>query len=373
MTDDWNYQENVLTKYQRINGNDVTIIASTWSWNINGRMDCGKPSNYINNDGVKVIRIPIKYGSINYKFRKFTGLYSAIENEKPDVLFVHDCQFVDIRTITKYAKKSKVTIYVDNHADFSNSARNWVSKNILHKIIWKHYAKMIEPYVKKFYGVLPSRVDFLKNVYKLNPEKCELLVMGADDDLVEKAANPEMKRHIREEYSIKPDDFLIVTGGKIDQAKKQTILLMKAVQNISFPNIKLIVFGSVIDELKEELLSLSDGDKIQYIGWVKADETYPLFAAADLLCFPGRHSVFWEQAVGQGIPLLVDDWPGTHHIDLGGNVDFILSNTQEEIENRIKEIVLNKDYYLHMKIIAHENGEKEFSYRNIARNSIQDN
>ena len=44
---------------------------------------------------------------------------------------------------------------------------------------------MINPYVNKFYGVLPARVDFLINEYKLPKNKVELLVMGADDDCIE--------------------------------------------------------------------------------------------------------------------------------------------------------------------------------------------
>lgn len=54
--------------------------------------------------------------------------------------------------------------------------------------------KKIEPYVKKFYGVLPARVDFLIDVYNLPKEKCELLVMGADDDLVKKNEKPEIRK-----------------------------------------------------------------------------------------------------------------------------------------------------------------------------------
>ena len=34
-------------------------------------------------------------------------------------------------------KNPNVKIFVDNHADFSNSATNWLSLEILHKKIWK--------------------------------------------------------------------------------------------------------------------------------------------------------------------------------------------------------------------------------------------
>ena len=159
-------------------------------------------------------------------------------------------------------------------------------KNILYKIIWRYCAHLIEPYTTKFYGVLPARVDFLKNVYKLPEEKVELLVMGADDEKVAEARGESVRRQIRERYGIKPDDFLIMTGGKIDNAKRQTLLLMKAVKQIERADVKLIVFGSVIDELKEEINRLVDGTKIQYIGWVESEGSYKYFAASDLVVFP---------------------------------------------------------------------------------------
>jgi 1,2-diacylglycerol 3-alpha-glucosyltransferase len=122
----------------------------------------------------------------------------VISSLNPDIIFTHGCQFLDIKHIARYAKlHPKVKVYVDNHSDFSNSARNFLSKNILHKIIWRYCANLIEPYTTKFYGVLPARVDFLKNIYKIPRDKVELLVMGADDEKVEEASKPNVRLQIR--------------------------------------------------------------------------------------------------------------------------------------------------------------------------------
>ena len=171
-------------------------------------------------------------------------------------------------------------------------------------------------------------------------------------------------------YGIADDDFLVMTGGKIDKWKTQTLLLMNAVQNIDRKNLKLVVFGSVTQELEEKVKKLADGQKVQYIGWVQAKDSYDYFAAADLVVFPGRHSVFWEQVTGQGIPMLVKDWPGTHHVDLGGNVAFLKNDCVEEIQEKIEELLDNPDEYKKMKKVAMEKGMKVFSYRNIAERAL---
>lgn len=217
---------------------------------------------------------------------------------------------------------------------------------------------------------MPARVDFLVDIYGLPKEKCELLVMGADDELVEKSSHPEVKKQIRNKYNIDKDEFLIVTGGKIDLAKAETLELMKAVHNSTDYKVKLLVFGFVVNELKKEFDSLCDGDKVQYVGWIKAEKSYDYFASADLVVFPGRHSVFWEQVVAQGIPMVCKYWEGTTHIDIGGNVKFITESNADEIYNVIKNFIEYKEKYTYMKVSAKSSDGKVFLYSSIAEKSI---
>ena len=371
MTDGFNYQENVITKYHKKVGNDVTIIASQWIWNSDGKLKRTYKTDYINEDGVKMVRLSIKHGTVNSRLKTYPDLYGAVEKERPDILFIHDCQFLDIRKLALYAKRHpNVKVYVDNHVDYSNGAHGWFSRNLLHKGLWRFCVKKIEPYVTKFYGVLPARVDFLKEMYDLPANKCELLVMGADDELVEKAANPKIMKETRISLGIHGNDFLIITGGKIDEWKTQTLLLMEAIQNISAERVRLIVFGSVSDNLKEKVNALVDDVKIQYVGWLSSEESYNLFGAADLVVFPGRHSVYWEQVAGQGIPMIVKDWPGTHHIDLGGNVLFLEQDKAQEIQGKIQELLDSPSKYELMKYNAQKK-RMRFSYRDIAKRSIE--
>lgn len=366
----WNYQENILPKYHVKLGYEVYQIVTPYMWEGN-RLTISNDKRYINDAGVEVIRCRAQKGVIGgNRLNRYPEVMGLLKEIQPDILFIHDVQCLDIRVVVKYLKKHRdCIVYVDNHSDFSNSARNWLSKNILHKIIWRTMAKKIEPYVKYFYGVLPARVDFLIDMYKLPRDKCKLLVMGADDELIEKNSKLDTRSIIREKYNITKDDFLIMTGGKIDAFKTQTLLLMEAVREIKQENVKLIVFGSVDKNLKEKVDELADGGKIQYIGWVEAQESYSLFAAADLVIFPGRHSVFWEQVVGQGIPMVVKYWEGTTHVNICDNVKFLYKDSKNEIENVINEI-LKDDKYSVLKenaILA----SRQFRYSDIARKSIE--
>ncbi len=368
--DNYSYQENYLPKYHKMQGHDVEIVASLFTFDENGK---GKwlpqASKYENEYGIPVTRLAFQNKKGASRLRWYVGLQEELDRIKPDLIFIHGVQFMDIGIVAKYCKAHpEVKVYADNHADFSNSATNWLSKNVLHKIIWRSCAQKINPYVTKFYGVLPARVDFLANVYGLPREKIELLVMGADDESVAASAKPEVRKSIREKYGLAEDDFVIMTGGKIDAFKTQTLLLMEAVQKIEDPKVRLIVFGSVTPELKDKVEALADGTKVQYIGWVQAKDSYNYYAACDLAVFPGRHSVFWEQVAAQSIPLLVKRWDGTTHTAICGNTVFLERDSVEEIGEKLAMILADYDTY---KTAAKE-ASGHFLYSKIAKRSISE-
>lgn len=371
--DGFSYQENMLPKFHSLLGHEVTVIASLQTFDKNGKVTyLPRASSYRNEYGIPVVRLNYRAPAKIYrKLKRFAGTYEAIRASHPDVLFIHGCQFLDIDEVVKYLQEHPdVKTFVDNHADFSNSATNWLSENLLHKGLWRYCAHRIDPYVEKWYGVLPARVDFLRDIYRLPPEKIELLVMGADDDKVEDALRPEIRKDIREQYGIRPTDFLVMTGGKIDMAKQQTILLMQAVNRLQRADVKLIVFGSVVPELKERVMENCSGN-VQYIGWVQSDESYRYFAAADLVVFPGRHSVFWEQVAGLGIPMVCKYWEGTTHVDVGGNAVFLREDSVDELRALLLRVTEANGVYNAMKRAAEESGREAFSYRSIAERSLR--
>ncbi len=380
-SDGYSYQENLLTKYHKKMGNNVTVITCQWTLDNDGKLIKTEDNDYVNEDGVRVIRLPIIRGTLTNRLKRYVNFAHVLESIDPDIIFIHDFQCLDLLTVGKYLRKNpNVKAYADNHSDYSNSASSWISKNILHKIVWRYCVGRVKGRIEKFFGVLPARVDFMKELYGLKDSECELLVMGADNELVAKAEDKDSISRIRLKYNITSDDFLIITGGKIDLAKTQTILLMKAIKKINNPHIKLIVFGSVVEELKEQVVSLADGEIIQYIGWVNSSDSYYYFAAADLVIFPGRHSVFWEQVVAQGKPMVVKDWAGTHHIDIGGNVIYLHNDSVDEIEDVINRLIetgsedfksiKTSERYVSLKHCAEQGGREQFLYSSIARKSI---
>jgi 1,2-diacylglycerol 3-alpha-glucosyltransferase len=370
--DNFGYQENILPKMHKLQGHEVKILASTETYNENS-LDYIQPCSYINNDQIEVIRIPYANWlplKIVKKLRIYNGISDTLESFNPDIIFLHDCQFIGIKEIAAYAKKhTNIRIYVDGHTDFINSAKTWISKNILHKIIYKWCVKTISPFTKKFYGTLPLRVEFFKNIYHTPPEKTELLQLGIDVTQVDFSQNEVIRKVIRKELKLSDNDFVIITGGKIDR-RKNIHHLIKVVNELKNDNIKLIVFGTPTPDMKDEIMNLLDSSAIRYLGWVPSEKVYNYFFAGDLAFFPGTHSVLWEQAVGIGLPCIFKKWKGIQHIDIGGNCLFINSN--DEIKDNILALYQNKSQLALMKQIAMEKGVNQFSYYEIAKKAIEE-
>lgn len=374
VTDGLSYQDNLLPKYQARMGHQIIMITSNWIYNKKGELVRTSNLDYVNDDNVHIIRLCDKNNKkFHCKFKKFPKLCEILSKEEPDILFIHGINSYSNLDIVKYLKKhNNIRVYVDNHCDYSNSATNLISKYLLHRTIWRYVAKKLKPYTRKFFGVLPNRVDFIVENYKIPRSRCDLLVMGADDEIIKKVNSKEVKRKIRKKFSIDEDDFLIVTGGKIDVSKKQTLLLMKAIHHMNNKKIKLLIFGSVVAEIKENFDKLCESENIQYIGWASNMEASSYFSVADLVVFPGRHSVYWEETVALGIPMVCKYWDGVNHIDIGGNVKFIHNDTVTEIESILREITENKEIYIKMKQIANSEKKNIFLYSAIARKSISD-
>ena len=373
--DGWNYQDNMLVKFHRKKGFNVCLITSKWVWGKDNKLEFFDKTNYYDESGAKIIRLDTKHNkTVLDKSRRFIGLYDTLLQESPDILFIHQAMMLDVSVVVKYLKAhTSVKVFVDNHNDFSNTARNPLSKYILHGIIWRHQYKKLEKYAEKFFGVLPARVDFLHDIYGIPKEKIEYLPLGADDDLID-AIDEKIIQDIRLRYKVESNTFLIVTGGKIDEFKLQILSLMQAVSEINSSKIKLLVFGSVSDNLIERVENLSNGNTVQYVGWINAAESYKYFAAADLVVFPGRHSVFWEQVVAQGKPLVCKEWVGTTHVDIGGNCIFLHEDTIEEIKSVILSLIsvegIPTERYTSMLRMAQGDQKEMFKYGTICQKCL---
>ena len=202
----------------------------------------------------------------------------------------------------------------------------------------------------------------------------ELLPMGIDLSEGYGVDRVVARAEMRQKYGFSEEDFVVITGGKLEK-RKNTVELIKAIISISNPHIKLFLFGSVSDNIKEEAEKLINDNKskISYGGWAKWNEINKYLLVGDLCIFPGTHSSIWEQAVGMGLPCVFKHWDNITHVDLEGNCLLLDDVSTETIASTIVSLFEDKERLSKMKMIAAEKGPKTFSYEEIAKRAINDN
>ena len=208
-------------------------------------------------------------------------------------------------------------------------------------------------------------------MYGLSDDKIDLLLMGAEDELIDYKQRAAIRKKIRENLNLREDDFVIITGGKIDERKNFKVLV-DAIDPFKDKNVKLLVFGKPDDKMQVYMDEIKRKDYIRNLGWIDSRRMYEYFHASDLCAFPGTHSVIWEQAVGYGLPGVFRHWDGIEHIDLRGNMRFLYNDSVSELTDILKEIIYSRETYEKMKTRA-EDVSIEFHYSTLATKSLGGN
>lgn len=372
----WSYQENLLPKYHLKLGHDVTLIITNYKHEKNGLVlvdICDR----MQDDGVRLIRLKSDFKSgkrWNIITARMYGLFSVLNDLRPDYIFFHGLVSASILDVIRYKKRINPNCYIvqDNHADVNNSYSN--KNNLKYYIIQFYYrllSKLTINYVDKVYGVTPGRQLYAEKKYKIPKYKTDILIMGADDEYMKLEYSQNYRTEIRKKFNVSESDFLIISGGKLDE-KKNIDMLMTVCGELKERNVRLLLFGNIDKKIEEEFNFLLDKyDNITYIGWIESKNCYQYFYASDLVCFPGLHSVLWEQACASKIPCLFAKRDGLSHVNNGGNSDFFFPINKEVLKNKIEELIYTDKYYK-MLSVAKSSKTDIYLYSNIAKKSIED-
>lgn len=347
------YQENLLVKYYRKYGHEVTVITSTYD-NVfdyyNDKHDNSTPAKSYEDYGAKIIKLPFKFNILG-KIKRYTDITKIVEDFQPDLLYVHDIMPNMFEMLAYKKRNPHVKMIMDYHCDYSNSANNWLSLNVLHKIIRKYrYMDPIKKHISRFYPIVPGSTKFLNEVYGIPLDDMEVLPLGADVDLVAEIKQNNKRKELRENLNIPQDHKVIFSGGKFTPAKK-TDLLLEAFLEINRPDLHLIIVGDADEKnllYKNKLVDLSSNNpNIHWVGWQNNRGVYEHLVASDLAVFPASQSIVWQQALAAHLPLIVGDVgeQSLHYLNEFKAIIELEKNeiTVENIKNAILETIADEN------------------------------
>lgn len=369
-SDQWTYQENVLTTKFAQMGHETHIAVSTRTTDCNGDTVIQMPRDYINEYGVHVHMLPFskRFYKLSKKFDYFDTLYDLMERVKPDFIFSHGVQYASLLTVAKYKKcHPEVKLVADNHGDQINMPVDNIKHKVVHKIIYKYFVKRADKYIDKYYGVSPSRGQYLTDIYGVSPIKIGIIPQVGDDTTANKYNYKEERELLCEKYHLDKHKIILIFGaGNID-ANKNLIPLVEAVEEDS--NYELVVFGSFNADMQKVYEKHQEQPNIHYIGTLSGRDIYRTIIGADLAIYPGLHSVLWDNTVACGTPLCVRRWDGMDYFDINGNCKYINEGTEEEIIHLLEN--MSKSSIEEMRIAAQDMAKKKFSATEIAKQILE--
>jgi len=333
--DGYTYQENELVREHINSGHEVLVIASTESFDKKQKKIYSEPSEYIGSEGAKVIRLPFSKWlptAIMKKVKSYQGLYALLERFSPDVIMFHGLSALELLTVCRFKRKHpKILFYADNHADANNSAKNFVSKLILHHFFYRKVIQNCLPQIEKVLCISVESMKFCSNVYRV-PESClEFYPLGGH--VFSDREYYERRVRLRENFNLNADAVLFVQTGKFDE-KKRLVDSLRAFSSIYNQNFRFFIAGSLSEDIKEQVAPIIASDnRVHFLGWKNSDFLKDLLCAADVYVQPGSQSATMQMSLCARCPVILDDVV-SHEVFVKGNgwLVYDKSGLQEAIE-----------------------------------------
>ena len=372
-TDNWGYQENILPKIQSLQGHDVTVIASCFSHLPDNSIQLVNNGDYVDS-GVRIIRLENKKHFHNAKINNALfcyPLYRCLCDLNPDVILVHGLGLGMMNfEIRKFIRShSNCVLYGDSHAleenqSFSKSGL----KSSLIAGFYSYSRRILYPYYKKVFGVTPKCVEYAIDKLKVPRELTDLLPLGFDPTYCCLSNRDSVRSTFRKKIGVNESDILIVHGGKIIPRRKTDVAIKTfSVLKEKYQNIKLLVFGDIVNEIKEEIMSLISSDSnIIYLGHLTQKEYINVLLSSDFAFFPGAQSALWQEAIGCGLPLVLGYTEGIEYLNVNDNVIFVEKGNVSDSVDKISQL-LEDNKLVSMKINACSKAREFFSYDRIAK------
>lgn len=339
---DAGYQINILSKYLVALGHEVIIITSQMDkvpaalTSFFGKENIEeRDKEYSNRYGVKIVRLPIK-GFVSGRAVFTKELFSTIQADNPDVVFVHgNDTLTGMRYLLKY-KKFGYPLVMDSHM------LEMASSNKFNKLFRKFYKYFFTPLItRNEIPVIRTQDDpYVEKCLGISLSQCPWISVGSDTMLFH--PDEDARKQFREANNISESAFVVIYAGKLDESKGGLLLAETIQKKIEAKRdvVFLIVgktapteYGSKI----ESLFSQSENRVLRFPTQLYAGLP-KFYQAADCAVFPRQCSLSFYDVQACGVPVIFED--NNINVDRAahGNAVVFESGDFQDFRNKIAEM-----------------------------------
>ncbi len=359
-TDKMLYQDNILAELNAKAGHDVTFITDCYEYK-DGVLTITDECDIVLDNGVRLIRVKydrIINGFVTEKIQKAKRVEKLLHDITPDTILYHGVCGYELMDVAKYAKEKGIPLYIDSHENFKNTAMTPISK-FAYKYIHGFFVKKALPVAKKILYVGDAEREYLEKMYNIPNDMLEFFPLGGI--LLSKEKQEKYRQELIKEKGFPEDSIICAHSGKMDKGKK-TEDVIKAFSCINDSRLRLLIYGSIPDDMKDILNPLIDADeRISFLGWKNADEQEKILGATDLYIQPGTYSATAQIALCDGCAVILN-----HGYERSMEDAAFYEEDAKGIEQIIRNIVEDESYLSKAKQRCAELAARRFDYVKMA-------
>lgn len=339
-TEGMTYQDNQLADQNAADGHEVVVVSDCFRYTGHILNEVGE-EDIILASGVRLIRMKYDFlinRMISEKVRRVSKLKYFLDDFKPDIILFHGVAGYEMLTVSQYKiNNPDIKLYIDSHEDYHNSGTFWFSLFFQYKVFNRFIVRKIRKNVDKFFYLSYESKTFLQEVYGLSDREMEFYPLGGN--LLEPDRKSLFKEIVSTKLGLESSDILIVHSGKFAREKK-TKELLESFASVAGKHLRLILIGSIPEEMESVLLPLIEADeRVVFLGWMSSDELIKYLAAADLYVQPGTQSATMQNAICCGTPVALYPYP-SHKPYISGN-GLLIAN-ESDYKAMFSDIANNK-------------------------------
>lgn len=305
-------------------------------------------------ENVRVIPVEMTREITPFKdLKALYQLYKVFIKEKPAIVHSHTPKAGTLAMLA--AKIARVPNRLHTVAGLplveATGKKRWLL-NFVEKIT---YACATKLYPNSF-----GLKDIILNNKFTNPKKLKVIANGSSNGIDTTHFAPTLytdidKHKLRKQLAIEPSDFVYTYLGRIVEDKGINELV-KAFKNIQkeYAQSKLLLVGYYDQGTAKLLLEtqneIETNPGIILIGW--QEDVRPFLAISNVLTFPSYREGFPNtvlQASAMQIPSIVSDINGCNEIvEEGVNGSVIPVKNVKALQESMKELLINRDYYKYL-------------------------
>lgn len=287
----------MLSEQNILDGHDVYYITNCFRY-INGKKTPTKYGEHTLDNGLHIIRLPgsaVLGNEASLKFGYVKNLPDVLNKLEPDIIMYHGMYGLGLITVASYKRNhQEVKLLGDIHARAENSAKNWISLHLLHRLLNRTIIKKTLSAFDSIFYIATQECEFACSNWSIPKNRMALLPLGGT--ILPDLDYFSLRQAWRARLGLDEKTTYILHTGKLGPSKRTDVLL-EAFSKCKCFDAVLSIVGSAENNEEQFIAATQNDQRIRYFGWASRDELMGHLCAADIYVQPGSVSATFQNAL----------------------------------------------------------------------------